>query len=326
MAILVTGGAGYIGSHTVKYLQERDEEIVVVDNLKNGHREALDGVKLYPIDLRNQEVLDRVFKEHSISSVIHFAANSLVGESMEHPFEYYHNNLYGTMNLLKAMKENGTCKIVFSSTAAVYGEPEETPITENCGTDPTNPYGETKLAMEKMMKWFDQAYGIRYVSLRYFNAAGAHYTGLIGEAHDPETHLIPLILQVPSGKREKIFIFGDNYDTNDGTCIRDYIHVMDLASAHGKALDYLRKGNSSNIFNLGNGRGYSVMEVIEKARKVTEHPIPAEVEKRRAGDPAVLVASSEKAKKILDWEPRYEDLQMIIEDAWRWHRNHPKGY
>lgn len=326
MAVLVTGGAGYIGSHTVKHLQDRNEEIIVVDNLQSGHRDSVKVNGFYSIDLRNEQELQRVFKEHHISGVIHFAANSLVGESMKKPYEYYHNNVFGMMTLLKVMKDHGTDKIVFSSTAATYGEPEESPIRESCPTNPTNPYGETKLAMEKMMKWFDQAYGIRYVSLRYFNAAGAHYSGLIGEAHEPETHLIPLILQVPLGKREKISIFGDDYDTKDGTCIRDYIHVMDLASAHGKALDYLRKGNPSDIFNLGNGKGYSVLEVIERAREVTEHPIPSEVEPRRPGDPAVLVASSEKAKKTLGWEPRYEDLKTIIEDAWRWHKNNPKGY
>lgn len=326
MAVLVTGGAGYIGSHTVQYLQDRSENIVIVDNLQSGYAESVKVKDFYSIDLRSERELSRVFKEHNISAVIHFAANSLVGESMEKPYEYYHNNVFGMMTLLKVMKDHGTSKIVFSSTAATYGEPKESPITENCPVNPTNPYGETKLAMERMMKWFDQAYGIRYVSLRYFNAAGAHYTGFIGEAHNPETHLIPLILQVPLGKRERIFIFGDDYDTEDGTCIRDYIHVMDLASAHGKALDYLRKGNPSDIFNLGNGKGYSVKEVIETARKVTGHSIPAEVQERRPGDPAILVASSEKAKNLLQWEPRYEDLKTILEDAWRWHRNHPEGY
>ncbi|NBG87136.1 UDP-glucose 4-epimerase GalE [Isachenkonia alkalipeptolytica] len=326
MAVLVTGGAGYIGSHTVQYLQDRDEEIIVVDNLQSGYHDAVKVKAFYSIDLRNEQELDRVFKEHHISGVIHFAANSLVGESMEKPYEYYHNNVFGMMTLLKVMKDHGTNKIVFSSTAATYGEPKESPITENFPLNPTNPYGETKLAMEKMMKWFDRGYGIRYVSLRYFNAAGAHYSGLIGEAHEPETHLIPLILQVPLGKRKKVYIFGDDYDTKDGTCIRDYIHVMDLASAHGKAMDYLRKGNPSEVFNLGNGKGYSVKEVINTARVITDHWIPAEVEQRRPGDPAVLVASSRKAKEILGWNPRYEELGTIIEDAWRWHKNNPDGY
>jgi UDP-glucose 4-epimerase len=258
--------------------------------------------------------------------VIHFAANSLVGESMEKPYEYYHNNVYGMLCLLDVMKENNANKIVFSSTAATYGEPKRIPILEEDVTNPTNTYGETKLAMEKMMKWFDRAYGIKYVSLRYFNAAGAHESGLIGEDHHPETHLIPLILQVPLGKRDKIYIFGDDYPTEDGTCVRDYIHVIDLASAHYRALEYLRKGNGSDIFNLGNGNGYSVKEVIETARKVTGHSILAEVKERRAGDPAILIASSEKAKNILGWKPQFDSLENIIEDAWRWHENNPNGY
>lgn len=245
---------------------------------------------------------------------------------MEKPYEYYHNNVYGMLCLLDVMRENQVEKIVFSSTAATYGEPKNIPILEDDITNPTNTYGETKLAMEKMMKWFDHAYGIKYVSLRYFNAAGAHESGTLGEAHNPETHLIPLILQVPLGTREKIYIFGDDYSTEDGTCIRDYIHVMDLAFAHYLALDYLRADNCSDIFNLGNGNGYSVKEVIDAARKVTGHPIPAEVRERRAGDPAVLIASSDKAKKILQWKPKFYSLEKIITDAWNWHSNHPNGY
>lgn len=326
MAVLVTGGAGYIGSHTVKHLKERGEEVVVVDNLQSGYREAVEVEDFYVVDIRNESDLSEVFSKHAVTGVIHFAASSLVGESMEKPYEYYHNNVLGMLSLLKVMKDHDVDKIIFSSTAATYGEPVESPITENSPTHPTNPYGETKLAMEKMMKWFDQAYGVRYVSLRYFNAAGAHYRGLIGEDHKPETHLIPLILQVPLGKRKKIFIYGDDYDTPDGTCIRDYIHVMDLAAAHGKALDYLRRGNPSEIFNLGSGKGYSVKEVIDRAREVTEHPIPAEVQSRRSGDPGILVASSKKAEDILGWNPRYGDLKTILEDAWRWHKNYPKGY
>lgn len=326
MPILITGGAGYIGSHTVKYFQEKNEEIVVVDNLQSGHETSIEVDHLYSIDIRDKEQLDKVFKIHNIEAVIHFAANSLVGESMEKPYEYYHNNVYGMLCLLDVMKENNVNKIVFSSTAATYGEPKNIPILESDETNPTNTYGETKLAMEKMMKWFDQAYGIRYVSLRYFNAAGAHESGTIGEDHHPETHLIPLILQVPLGKRDKIYMFGDDYPTKDGTCIRDYIHVMDLASAHYKALEYLRKENNSDIFNLGNGNGYSVKEVIETTRKVTGHPIPSEVKERRAGDPAVLIASSEKAKSVLSWNPEFDSLEKIIEDAWNWHKNNPNGY
>jgi UDP-glucose 4-epimerase len=224
------------------------------------------------------------------------------------------------------MKDNNVNKIVFSSTAAIYGEPKNIPILEKDKNNPTNTYGETKLAMEKMMKWFEQGYGIKYVSLRYFNAAGAHESGNIGEDHDPETHLIPLILQVPLGKREKIYMFGDDYTTEDGTCVRDYIHVMDLASSHYLALEYLRSNNPSEVFNLGNGNGYSVKQVIDVARQVTEHPIPAEVKERRAGDPAVLIASSEKAKNILGWQPKFDTLEKIITDAWNWHKNNPKGY
>lgn len=326
LSILITGGEGYIGSHIVRYFLDQNEEVIVVDNLQSGHRKSIDVEHFYQIDLRDKEVLDKVFKTHNIEAVIHFAANSLVGESMVKPFEYYHNNVYGMMCLLDVMKENNVGKIVFSSTAAIYGEPKNIPILEEDETNLTNIYGETKLAMEKMMKWFDQAYGTKYVSLRYFNAAGAHESGTIGEDHDPETHLIPLILEVPLGKREKIYIFGDDYPTEDGTCIRDYIHVMDLASAHYLALEYLRKDNSSDIFNLGNGNGYSVKEVIDIVRKVTEHSIPAELKERRAGDPAVLIASSEKAKDILEWKPEFASLEKIIKDAWNWHSNNPKGY
>ena len=326
MSILIIGGAGYIGSHTVKYFIEQNEDVIIVDNLLTGHKEAILSDKFYECDIRDKENLDKIFKENNIEAVIHFAANSLVGESMVKPYEYYHNNVYGMMCLLDVMKENNVDKIVFSSTAATYGEPINIPILESDETNPTNTYGETKLAMEKMMKWFDNAYGTKYVSLRYFNAAGAYFDGSIGEAHTTETHLIPLILQVPLGKREHISIFGNDYDTNDGTCIRDYIHVMDLASAHYKALASLRKGNQSNIFNLGNGNGYSVKEVIDVARKVTNHEIPTKLEERRSGDPAVLIASSDKARKVLGWKPEYDSLERIIEDAWRWHKNNVNGY
>ncbi|MFY9295771.1 MAG: UDP-glucose 4-epimerase GalE [Caldicoprobacterales bacterium] len=326
MAVLITGGAGYIGSHTVKYFTEKDEEIIIVDNLQSGHRESIEDNTFYNIDIRDKDEMDKIFKKHNIEGVIHFAANSLVGESMKKPYEYYHNNVYGMLCLLDIMKKNNVNKIVFSSTAAVYGEPKSIPILEEDITSPTNAYGETKLAMENMMKWFDIAYGVKYISLRYFNAAGAYEDGSIGEVHNPETHLIPLILQVPLGQREKIYVFGDDYPTEDGTCVRDYIHVMDLASAHYLAFEYLREGNSSDIFNLGNGNGYSVKEVIKRAREVTGHPIPAEIVERRPGDPAVLVASSKKIKDILKWEPKFESLEKIIEDAWRFHKERPKGY
>lgn len=326
MAILITGGAGYIGSHTVQYFQAQKEEIIVVDNFQSGHEEAINLDYLYKIDIRDKDQLIKIFKKHNIEAVIHFAASSLVGESIEKPYQYYHNNVYGMLCLLDVMKESGVKKIVFSSTAATYGEPKSIPIIESDETNPTNTYGDTKLAMEKMMKWFDKAYEIKYVSLRYFNAAGAYETGTIGEDHHPETHLIPLILQVALGKRDRIFIFGDDYPTDDGTCVRDYIHVMDLASAHYKALEYLRKNNDSDIFNLGNGNGYSVKKVIESTRKVTGHPIPAEVRERRAGDPATLIASFDKAKRILGWKPEYNSLEKIIVDAWNWHKNNPQGY
>ncbi len=327
MAVLVCGGAGYIGSHAVSELLDRNEEVVVVDNLQKGHLPAvLDGAKLYNGDLRDETFLKSVFQENDIEAVIHFAADSLVGESVEKPLQYYENNVYGTMCLLKVMTECNVKKIVFSSTAATYGEAENIPIVETDPTVPTNPYGETKLAVEKMLKWSEQAYGLKYVVLRYFNVAGAHMEGKLGEDHDPETHLIPIILQVALGDREKIMIFGDDYKTEDGTCIRDYIHVTDLADAHILAIEKLRKENTSATYNLGNGNGFSVKEVIETARKVTGHPIPAEVAPRRAGDPAVLIASSEKAIKELGWKPKYADLHTMIESAWNWFQKNPKGY
>jgi UDP-glucose 4-epimerase len=327
MAVLVLGGAGYIGSHTVYELIDYGEEVVVADNLETGHIEAVHPkAKFYQGDIRNRAFVDRVFEENKIDTVIHFAANSLVGESMTNPLKYYDNNLCGTKVLLESMVAHRIDKIVFSSTAATYGEPENIPILETDRTHPTNCYGETKLSMEKMFKWTGRAHGLRYVSLRYFNACGAHESGQIGEAHAPETHLIPLILQVPNGKRESITIFGDDYPTEDGTCIRDYIHVTDLAMAHILAMRYLRGGNPSNIFNLGNGVGFSVKEVIETARLVTGHPIPAVIEGRRAGDPARLIASSEKAREVLNWNPQHDDLGKIIASAWKWHQSHPNGF
>ena len=327
MTILVLGGAGYIGSHTVYELIDKGYEVVVADNLETGHIEAVhEKAKFYKGDIREREFIDSVFDNEKIDAVIHFAANSLVGESMTNPLKYYDNNLCGTKVLLESMVSHGIDKIVFSSTAATYGEPDNIPILETDKTEPTNTYGETKLSMEKMFKWTGLAHGIRYVSLRYFNACGAHAGGNIGEAHLTETHLIPLILQVPNGQREFISIFGDDYDTEDGTCIRDYIHVTDLANAHILAVEYLNKGNESNIFNLGNGIGFSVKEVIETARNVTGHEIPAKICERRAGDPARLIASSQKAKDILGWNPQHNDLSEIISTAWNWHKSHPNGY
>lgn len=327
MTILVLGGAGYIGSHTVYELIDNGEDVVIIDNLLTGHKEAIHPkARFYKGDIRDREFLDNVFKKEKIDAVIHFAACSLVGESMEKPLKYYDNNLCGTKILLDSMVANGIDKIVFSSTAATYGEPEKVPILETDRTEPTNTYGETKLSMEKMFKWVGKAHGLRYVSLRYFNACGAHISGQIGEDHNPESHLIPLILQVPNGKREYISIFGDDYDTKDGTCVRDYIHVTDLAQAHILAVKYLQSGNESNIFNLGNGVGFTVKEVIDTARKVTSHPIPAKITPRRAGDPAQLIASSEKAKEILGWTPEHNSLEEIISTAWNWHKNHPNGF
>ncbi len=327
MAVLVLGGAGYIGSHTVYELIEQGQETVIIDNLQTGHIDAIHpDAKFYKGDIRNKEFLDNVFKKEKIDAVIHFAASSLVPESMTDPLKYYDNNLYGTMVLLKSMVENNIDKIIFSSTAATYGEPENIPIKETDKTEPINTYGETKLSMEKMFKWVSKAHNIKYVSLRYFNAAGAHKSGKIGEDHTPETHLIPLILQVPNNKRENIKIFGDDYETKDGTCIRDYIHVTDLAQAHILAIDYLKKTEKSDIFNLGNGVGFSVKEIIETARQVTGHPIPAVICPRRAGDPAQLIASNEKAEKILGWKPVYVNPEDIIASAWKWHKNNPDGF
>lgn len=327
MAILVLGGAGYIGSHTALALKKAGCDVVVADSLETGFLAAVPrGARFYQGDIRDRAFVDGIFEKENIDGVIHFAANSQVGESMTNPLKYYSNNLGGTRVLLESMVAHGVDKIVFSSTAATYGEPESVPIMESDRTEPTNCYGETKLAMEKMMKWTNVAHGLRYVALRYFNACGAQPDGSIGEAHDPETHLIPLILQVPLGKREHISVFGEDYPTPDGTCIRDYIHVCDLAQAHILALDYLNAGGRCDVFNLGNGVGFSVKEVVEEARRVTGHPIPAVSAPRRAGDPARLVASSEKAKTVLGWKPEYADLHEIISTAWNWHRANPNGY
>lgn len=326
MSVLVSGGAGYIGSHTVTELLAQGEEVIVLDNLQKGHAAAVLTKTFYQGDIRDSDVLDNIFQNHEIEAVIHFAADSLVGESVQEPLKYYGNNLVAAHKLLAKMNEYGVKNIVFSSTAAAYGEPEHIPIREEDPTEPTSPYGETKLAIEKMLKWCDQAYGIKYVSLRYFNAAGAHPEGHIGEDHHPESHLIPIILQVALGQREFISVFGADYPTADGTCIRDYIHVMDLANAHWLALQRLREKKESGIYNLGSGTGFSVKQVIDKAREVTEHPIPEQIAPRRAGDPAVLIASSEKAKLELGWKPKFDNLDEIIRSAWNWHKNHPHGY
>lgn len=327
MSILVLGGAGYIGSHAVYQLIDQGYDVVVVDNLQTGHQLAVHPkATFYQGDIRDKDFLTNVFSKENIEAVLHFSANSLVGESMQKPLVYYDNNVYGTQVLLQVMNEFHVKHIVFSSTAATYGEPEQVPINESMPTNPTSAYGETKLAMEKMMHWAEVAYDLKYVSLRYFNVAGARGSGEIGEDHQPETHLIPIVLQVALGQREHIAIFGDDYDTPDGTCIRDYIHVEDLIDAHILALQYLKSGGQSEIFNLGSNQGFSVKEIIETAREVTGHPIPAKISERRPGDPSTLIAASDKAKKVLGWKPSRTDIQQIIKDAWNWHQNNPSGY
>lgn len=327
MSTLVLGGAGYIGSHAVYQLIDEGYDTVVVDNLQTGHKGAIHPkARFYQGDIRDKDFLREVFTAEKVDAVLHFAAYSLVGESMEKPLEYFRNNVYGTQVLLEVMNEFNVKHIVFSSTAATYGEQDQTPITEEMQTNPTNAYGETKLTMEKLMKWCDTAYGMNYVSLRYFNVAGARSTGEIGEDHHPETHLIPVVLQVALGQRESISIFGDDYPTEDGTCIRDYIHVEDLIDAHILALKYLQNGGESNIFNLGSSKGFSVKEIVEAARAVTGHELPANIAPKRVGDPSTLIASSEKAGRILGWRPKRTSIQNIITDAWYWHQAHPNGY
>ena len=325
MTTLVTGGAGYIGSCTVQALLERGEKVVVIDNLLTGYEAAVfPEAAFYETDIHDIVKVQEILETHEVDAVVHFAAFSQVGESCVDPSKYMQNNVGGTLCLLEAMNTCKVHKIVFSSTAAVYGIPQAVPIKEDFPTQPINPYGLTKRFMEQAMETFDTAYGLKSVCLRYFNAAGA--TDQRGEAHKPETHLIPLVLQVALGQRENIKIFGEDYDTPDGTCIRDYIHVEDLASAHLKALDYLREGGDSIKCNLGNGNGYSVKQVIDVCREVTGHKIPAIVAERRPGDPARLVATSSRAQSFLDWHPAKGDLKIIVEDAWRWHQSKPKGY
>ena len=324
--ILVTGGAGYIGSHTVRELRERGMDVVVYDNLSTGHIESIGDTPFVKGDLFDVELLRKTFREYGVDSVIHFAAYSLVGESMVNPAKYYHNNVAGTLALLDAMLAENVKYLVFSSSAATYGDCGDGLITENSPQNPTSVYGQTKLMMEQFMQDYDKAYDMKYVALRYFNAAGAHASGEIGEAHNPESHLIPLILQVSNGKREQINIFGDDYPTHDGTCIRDYIHITDLADAHIKALEYLKNGGKSTYYNLGNGNGFSVKEVIDTVEKVVGSPVKKQVVERRPGDPASLVASSEKIQKELGWKPKYDTLDSIVASAWKWHSTHPDGF
>ncbi|KAF1304259.1 MULTISPECIES: UDP-glucose 4-epimerase GalE [Enterococcus] len=327
MAVLVLGGAGYIGSHAVDQLIEKGYDVVVVDNLLTGHKQAIHpAARFYEGDVRDKPFLQQVFEKEAIEGVIHFAASSLVGESVEKPLMYFNNNVHGMQVLLEVMQENDVKHIVFSSTAATYGEPEEVPIRETTPQKPKNPYGESKLMMEKMMKWCDNAYGMKYVALRYFNVAGAKADASIGEDHNPETHLVPIILQVALGQRKQLAIFGDDYDTPDGTCVRDYVQVEDLIAAHILALEYLKAGNESNAFNLGSNHGYSVKEMLDAAREVTGKEIPANVAPRRAGDPGTLIAASDKAQEVLGWKPQYTDVKAIIQTAWDWHVSHPNGY
>lgn len=326
MAVLVTGGAGYIGSHTLLRLIEKGEEVIIVDNLSKGHIEAVQGGKLCIGDLLDTAFLEKVFSENNIDSVIHFAAFSLVGESVQIPLAYYKNNVAATINLLNTMKAFDVKNIVFSSTAAVYGNAEKMPIEEADRTEPSNPYGECKLAVEKMLQWAARSGDLRYISLRYFNAAGAHESGLLGEDHSPETHLIPLLLKTALGQMESLNIYGNDYPTFDGTCVRDYIHVVDLADAHLLALERLRKFGSSDVYNLGTGTGFSVKEVIDAAVNVTGREIRTAIAPRRPGDPPVLVASPEKAIKELGWKPKYNNIEKILQDAWNWHKNHINGY
>ena len=323
MHILVTGGAGYIGSVVVEELIKAGDSVVVLDNLYQGHRQAVHpDAEFIEADLADVETLKRVFDAHRFDGVMHFASYTLVGESWEKPFLYLGDNITNGLNLLRQVVDHGVSRFILSSTANLFDDPERIPITEDERIVPGSPYGESKYILERYLYWMDRIGWLRYAALRYFNACGA--TAARGEDHDPETHLIPLVLQVALGQREKVTIFGDDYPTPDGSCIRDYIHVLDLAQAHILALRHLDRG--SRRYNLGNGKGYSVKEVIDAARAVTGHPIPAEVGPRRPGDPAVLVASSDTIRRELGWEPRYTDLRDIVQTAWDWHRAHPNGY
>jgi len=327
MSILVAGGAGYIGSHMVARLIEQGKSVVVVDNLSTGHKKAINAkAKFYQGDVRDHDFLNHVFDTESIDAVVHFAAFSVVPESMKKPLKYFDNNTGGMITLLETMNDHDVKKIVFSSTAATYGVPDSVPIKETDTQKPINPYGESKLMMETMMHWADVAYGIKFVPLRYFNVAGAAEDGSIGEDHGPESHLVPIILQVAQGKRDELKIFGNDYDTPDGTNVRDYVHVTDLADAHILALKYLDEGHDSRAFNLGSSTGFSNRQMVEAARDVTGQPIPTVDAPRRGGDPDTLVAESKDAREILGWKPRFDDVHEIIKTAWQWHETHPNGY
>ena len=325
MRILVTGGAGYIGSAVVHQLVDKGEDVVVFDDLSQGHVEAVPNAATFVEgDLADRDAIDNVMRDEQLDGIMHFASNTLVGESMEDPFLYLDDNVRNGLNLLQSAVEHGVERFILSSTANLFGLPEEIPIDESERIDPGSPYGESKYMLERTLHWLDELDMISYAALRYFNAAGAPAPD-VGEDHDPETHLIPIVLEVALGKRDKIYIFGDDYDTPDGTCVRDFVHVLDLAQAHILALEALADGQS-RTYNLGCGEGYSVREVIEVAREVTGHPIPAEVAPRRPGDPATLIASSDTIRDELGWEPQYDSLEAIISTAWEWHQNHPEGY
>jgi UDP-glucose 4-epimerase len=325
MTILVTGGAGYIGSIVAAELAEAGEDVLVFDNLFQGHREAVHPkAKLVVGDLADAALVARTMAEHKPEAIMHFASYTLVGESMAKPFLYIGDNVTNGLNLLRAATDNGVKYFILSSTANLFDDPEQIPISEKERIVPGSPYGESKFILERFLYWLDKTAGLRYTALRYFNAAGA--TPVYGEDHDPETHIIPLILWVALGKRDKFTIFGNDYPTPDGTCVRDYIHVLDLAQAHILALRALQAGGSSRKYNLGNGRGFSIQEVLNVARKITGHPIPAEVGPRRPGDPATLIASSEAIRGELGWQPRHSELEQIVGDAWEWFRRHPEGY
>ena len=320
MNILVCGGAGYIGSHMVRHLAAHGHDVTVLDNLSTGHREAVQGFPLEQVDLLDEMALEKAFARRKFDAVMHFCARSLVGESMRDPYAYYQNNVGGTVNLLRAMRRAKVDRLVFSSSAAVFGQPQTELIEEDHPTVPINPYGASKLMVERILADAAAAYGLRSVALRYFNAAGADPSGEIGESHEPETHLIPNVLRAALGKGEALKVFGDDYPTRDGTCVRDYVHVEDLASAHLKAVEFMLRASGAHQFNLGNGRGFSVLEVIGAAERVIGRDIPFARVSRRQGDPSTLVASSRKAQAMLDWRPRHLDMADIIETAWRWHR------
>jgi len=325
MKILVTGGAGYIGCHTVSLLQKEGHEVVVFDNLVYGHKEAV-FCPLVVGDLLDKKAVRKVLEENEFTAVIHFAAYALAGESMSKPGKYFENNILGGLNLLEAMKDFGVKYIVFSSTCAVYGYPEKLPVTEESPLNPVSVYGESKLAFEKILRWYDEIYGIKNICLRYFNAAGADLEGRIGEDHQPETHIIPLAIKTALGQQKEFTLFGDDYPTPDGTCIRDYIHVLDLASAHIKALEFLQKENQSDIVNVGTGNGYSNKQILEMVKKISGADFPVKIAPRRPGDPVAIWADNKKIKKVLGWQPKYSDLETIIRSAWKWHKVHPRGF